>query len=1021
MATRFIKTVIGLGRLAERFVPCITRGPCAANLVTLCRPKTHRGIRGGARNHPSVQPSPHLITCDLKNSVNNGLRMALLNTRSVKNKATEINNFITENTIDVLCMTETWLRDDGRDGMTLAELLPPAYKIEHKPRAHGRGGGVGIVYVDSGLSVKLTNSTPFPSFEHLCLNVCSKSMLFHIVLVYRPPPSKKNKCTFLEFLENFSDLLSDVVLSKGKLIIQGDFNIHIENPIHTETSQFNALIQSYNLHQHVAAPTHINGGTLDLILTRSSETTIANLEVVDPLLSDHSTVMFDLPTVKPSLPKRCITYRDFKSLKLECLKNDIRCSALSQCTANTVDEQTDLYNNTLSNLIEKHAPLKTRTLTIRPLAPWYCNKIHAMRKAKRKAEKLWKKTKLTIHRQIFANRRTDLTNQIKLSRKNYFQNKIESSSDNQKVLFQCVDELLYKTKTAVMPHDTPNPQDAFSEFFINKIKQIQLDFVIDDITINNQTSDATQHYISTFQSATHDEVKKLIKSSATKSCCLDPIPTFLLKECIDELTPAITTLINLSLSQSVVPPSLKSAVVTPILKKKHLDQEQLKNYRPISNLPFVSKILEKVVSSRLSSHKTENNLRDENQSAYRTGHSTETALVRVQNDFLRAIDNGQCVFLVLLDLSAAFDTVSHNILLDRLSSRIGIKSDAHRWVSSYLCNRTQSVLVAGIQSDTTILSCGVPQGSVLGPNFFTDYISPVASIIHSYGISYHCYADDTQIYAFFKPGENELQTLHRLEMCIDNVRSWMAINRLKLNDDKTEFIMCGSAASLKKIATTSIKIGNQNIFASHSVRNIGVIFDAEMKMEQQINQICKSAWFHLYRISKIYDFMTKEQATAVIHGYITSKLDNCNSLLFGIPQKHLAKLQRIQNAAARLLTKSKKRDHITPILRQLHWLPISQRIIFKILLLTFKALYCQGPLYHHELLTFYKPSYSLRSASDHHRLVIPKTLLKTYGDRAFSVAVPIMWNNLPTSIKSSQSVSAFKIGLKTFLFKEYFN
>jgi hypothetical protein len=572
-----------------------------------------------------------------------------------------------------------------------------------------------------------------------------------------------------------------------------------------------------------------------------------------------------------------------------------------------------------------------------------------------------------------------------------------------------------------LPHDTPNLPDSFSEFFTNKVRKIQSDLITDDRTIINEPRNSSQQCLSTFELATYDEIRKLILSSANKSCCLDPIPTFLLKDCIDELTPAITTIINLSLSQSSVPRSLKHAVVTPLLKKPNLDQEQLKNYRPVSNLPFVSKILEKVISSRLSCHKTKYKLRDDNQSAYRTGHSTETALVCVQNDILRGIDKGQCAFLVLLDLSAAFDTVSHKILLDRLHSHIGIADEAHQWVSSYLHARTQSVLVSGSQSQAHILSCGVPQGSVLGPDFFSDYISPVAAIIRSFDISYHCYADDTQLYSLFKAGENELDVLHKLERCIDDVRSWMSANNLKLNDDKTEFIICGSAASLNKVSTSSIIIGNHQIPASSSVRNIGVMFDAEMKMEKQINQICKNAWHHLYRISKICSFMTHEQKTSVVHAYVTSKLDNCNAVLFGIPEKQLAKLQRIQNAAARLLTKSKKFDHITPILRLLHWLPISQRIIFKLLLLTFKALYSQGPVYQRELLTFYKPCRSLRSASDPHRLVTPKTSLKTYGDRAFSVAVPVLWNNLPQQIKSCQTVPSFKTALKTFLFKEYFN
>jgi hypothetical protein len=171
----------------------------------------------------------------------------------------------------------------------------------------------------------------------------------------------------------------------------------------------------------------------------------------------------------------------------------------------------------------------------------------------------------------------------------------------------------------------------------------------------------------------------------------------------------------------------------------------LSNYRPVSNLSFISKILEKVVSKRLNDHKTEHNLHEPFQSAYRSGHSTETAVLRVHNDILREIDDGNCVFLVLLDLSAAFDTVSHNIILKRMTSKYGVEGDAVNWIRSYLTERSQSVLVSGLYSQPATLKYGVPQGSVLGPAFFTDYSSPVAALIRAHGISVQCYADDTQL------------------------------------------------------------------------------------------------------------------------------------------------------------------------------------------------------------------------------------------------------------------------------------
>ena len=494
-----------------------------------------------------------------------------------------------------------------------------------------------------------------------------------------------------------------------------------------------------------------------------------------------------------------------------------------------------------------------------------------------------------------------------------------------------------------------------------------------------------------------------------------------MKECIDYLAPFITAIINSSISHCQVPSAFKSAVVTPLLKKSSLPQDDLSNYRPVSNLPFVSKLLEKTIARQLADHKTKHSLYGKYQSAYRVGHSTETALIRVQSDILEAMDSGKCVFLVLLDLSAAFDTVSHDVLLSRLESKNGISGKALRWISSYLTQRTQSVHAAGFCSAASSLTCGVPQGSVLGPDFFSDYISPVEDLVRSFGMSMHGYADDTQIYTSFCPGLDELSALERLEACVSFIRSWMKENKLKLNDDKTEFIILGSRRNLKKVISKNIWIGEHQIKPSACVRNIGGYFDAEMRMEVQVKETCRTAWFNLLKIRKIREYLTKDQVKTVIHAYITSRLDNNNALLFKLPKVHRSKLQIIQNCAARvIMTGVRKFDHVSPTLYELHWLPIAKRIDFKILLITYKALHGHGPLYLKELLQYKKQYWNTRSADDSSLLEIPKTRLTTYGDHAFYFSAPTLWNRLPLDVRSKPTISSFKHSLKTFLFGEAF-
>ena len=277
------------------------------------------------------------------------------------------------------------------------------------------------------------------------------------------------------------------------------------------------------------------------------------------------------------------------------------------------------------------------------------------------------------------------------------------------------------------------------------------------------------------------------------------------------------------------------------------------------------------------------------------------------------------------------------------------------------------------------------------------------------------YADGTQVDLAFPPCD-ESEALKRLEVCLQDVRLWMARNYLKLNDSKTDFMILGSAHRLNNINTTHIKIGDDLVKPSTTVKNIGATLDPQLKMDKQINMVCKSAWYHLYQLGKIKKYLSDSQLRSVIQAFVISKLDQNNSLLAGSPKYLIAKLQSVQNAAAKFVCGIGRYDRVEPPLKTLHWLPVEQRIRYKILLLCFKCLNGKGPDYLEELLIPYKPPRDLRSSSAN-SLVEPKTTTATYGDRAFSVVAPRLWNRLPTCVKNSNSVDSFKRSLKTHLFR----
>jgi hypothetical protein len=574
-------------------------------------------------------------------------------------------------------------------------------------------------------------------------------------------------------------------------------------------------------------------------------------------------------------------------------------------------------------------------------------------------------------------------------------------------------------------HDSAETlSNKFADFFGDKIVKIrtELENIQEQSSGTPYANDNTicDKLLEEFAPATEDEIRKIM-SSESKSCNLDPIPTWLLKDSIEVLLPTITNIVNQSLATHEMPDSMKEAIVVPHLKKSSLDPAVLKNYRPVSNLTFMSKLIERVVASRLLDHMDKHGLQEPMQSAYKKGHSTETALLKVQNDILMAIDSQKCVLVVLLDMSAAFDTVDHSILIERLKSRFGVVGGALDWFRSYLSNRKQAVIINGVKSSQRLQDCNVPQGSVLGPILFTSYTAPLGDIMRTNGMNYHLYADDTQQLRSFSPaahGEPN-NTVLAMENCITQVRSWMAKNFMKLNDEKTELMVIGSRQQLAKLSSHSVltlKIGEETIEPSSSARNIGVVFDSTMSMKKHIDAICSSGWFHLKNIGKVRRYLNTETTQMLVHAFVSSKLDYCNCLLYGLPDKQIKKLQRLQNCAARIVVKAKKFDHITPVFCSLHWLPINPRIEFKILLMTYKALNGLAPCYIVDMLTEYTPARDLRS-SDRRLLLVPKTKLKTYGDRAYCHAAPTLWNSLPLAIRTSQSVDMFKGRLKTYLFK----
>ena len=377
-------------------------------------------------------------------------------------------------------------------------------------------------------------------------------------------------------------------------------------------------------------------------------------------------------------------------------------------------------------------------------------------KAKRsKLETIFRRSRLPCDLSNLKSQARHVAKLISHARTTYFKSIIARCSNQPKKLWSCFNSLLCRSSPTTLPSTQSNSDlaSAFLDFFSAKIAKLSAAFSSTPVSPSDHSSSTTLPVLSTFKPATLEEVRAAIMQSSNSSCSLDTVPTFLLKSCLEALLQPITNIVNLSLIKGTFPLSFKHAILRPLLKKSSLPHEDLSSYRPVSNLNFISKVIEKIVATRLSDHLNTFSLRSPFQSAYRKFHSIETALLRISNDILLACEQQKVTALVLLDLSAAFDTIDHSMLLSRLSTTFGITGSALDFFTSYLSHRTQSVLIGSDSSPPSPLCTGVPQGSVLGPLLFCLYTTPLSTILSAFPVTPHFYADDTQLYISFSATE----------------------------------------------------------------------------------------------------------------------------------------------------------------------------------------------------------------------------------------------------------------------------
>ena len=934
----------------------------------------------------------------------------MFNAQSIVNKVDNVLRTLTDKSVDLAGICETWITEECNE--TTARIKSYGYSIFHSFRKDRRGGGAALLYKMCYKLIPFEAPKSFKSFEYTAASLktaTGTNVMF--VIVYRP-----GVMTSMFNIE-IDQLFSEIQPKADCIILAGDLNIHFDQLNNRLYKQAFEILQSYGLQRNVFESTHIGGGSLDQIFTFSLKNQLnceVDIDSTRALSSDHFPVYCNLSLTFEKKYFKEVTYH-----KLGDVDNDLFVSDLN-CIINNLKIDSHSFHDSVKRLtsdchklITNHAPLITRKIPVIETAPWFDKGYRQLRQLRRKAERRLKKPDCTIDDRIaFKDACKACTIMANSKKREYFKNVMEKSQGNPRTLYKMVNKALDRKQDKPLPtytDDVKKLTNDFNLYFSEKVEKIRQN-MSSPSNVDFESEIPQMRQMHEFRPTDIDEIKQIINETGIKCSPDDILPHRALKDHISTLLPTLVELVNVSLTTGNVN-GVKLADIIPNLKSDSLDPNALKNFRPISNLTFLGKLIERVVLKQLNEHLAHNNLNCDEQSAYKKHNSTETILIRIWNDLLIASDEKSATIVMMLDLSAAFDTVDHDLLIKILRHEIGLGGKVLQWFTSFLKGRSQRVRLGTFTSEEILIKFGVPQGSVLGPVLFNIYLRSIYKYVQKIGFQILGYADDHQIAKKFKPSSQNIVLTYELKKCFYRIKDWMNNYFLQMNDMKTQMILFGPPKVLHDIQIRGINIEpDTTIRFISSVKNLGIYLDSHLTLNKQITEVKKKCFLTIRNIRKIRFLLSPDQVKTIVNSLVISCLDYCNSLYFGISEKLLLQLQLIQNACAKAVTGKYKYDHLDDDLKTLHWLNVRKRVIFKIGLLAYKSVNGLSPHYLQDLFQYCHHGHNLN-------LIVPSTKsLQKYGQRSFGVIGPRLLNNLPDYITKCDSVTSFKSTLKTFLF-----
>ena len=631
------------------------------------------------------------------------------------------------------------------------------------------------------------------------------------------------------------------------------------------------------------------------------------------------------------------------------------------------------WNTKFIAVFDKHAPFKRKRIRHKD-SPWMTNEIVCKMRERDQMKKRAKGSGSEKDWMTYKRLKNDVTAIIRQTKKTYVTESIVNNEGDSNAMWKSLRRILPKKANENSIQKINIDNDVFTES--GEIASCLNDHFVDlasKRTRNRIFGDNMNQYMTrvetkfSFEHVKSSDVLKCFNEIArNKATGLDQIPASILKDSIELIVEPLTHIINASLCEGKIPDIWKRARVTPIHKGG--DAANPNNYRPISVLPVLSKVLEKLVFNQVYKYLVENELLCSNQHGFRPKHSTLTALLSITEDFYRKLDDGYVIGIVTLDLEKAFDLISYDILLKKLEY-YGFDQNVLCWLKDYFNGREQCTSVNGKMSSTRKVKSGVPQGSILGPLLFIITLNDLHKSVNNCSLS--LYADDTCMYFAAK----DRKTLEKnINDDLKSISAWFSHNKLLLNVDKCQFMLAGSKHKLSELCNVDIRLNNKKLARVFECKYLGVVLDCNLNWNKEIDHVKKKVLKTFFALKRVRNLIDKKLALILYKTLIQPKFDYCSSVWMNGQMTLLKRLQTLQNRCLRNVLGVNSRFHTDDLYKTLKLDKLKDQWTKQTLIIVFKLLHNAGPSRLSSLITFnVQSNYLLRSSNSQIALPKPRT------------------------------------------------